>query len=380
MSKKVAAAKQTTAKHQNLAQATNQSKISAQVLDNIKKHATPDAFGAAGKAAGLDIWRIENFKTVAWPKNLYGKFYDGDSYIVLDTRAVGNALKHNIHFWLGTNTSQDEAGTAAIKTVELDDHLGKEPIQYREVQSFESRQFLSYFPQGVTYLTGGVASGFTHVVAQQHVNRLLQIKGKKHIRVHQVPLHTHSLNDGDSFVLDAGDRVYQWNGKSAGVFEKIKGGELARSIKADRGGKPELVNLEEGGVYTDDFFKLLEGKPSEIESAEEGGSDLESDKDHQHKKLLRLSDSTGSLTFTEVADGDKVKKNLLNSDDVFVLDTGYEIFAWVGKNSSLQERKNALQYAQEYLNKGSAPTYHPIARILEGGENQAFNSAFSVSG
>jgi hypothetical protein len=34
-------------------------------------------------SSGTEIWRIEDFKPVALPKSDYGKFYCGDSYIVL---------------------------------------------------------------------------------------------------------------------------------------------------------------------------------------------------------------------------------------------------------------------------------------------------------
>lgn len=51
-----------------------------------------------------------------------GMFYSGDSYIVLNTykKKGGDALQWDVHFWLGKYTTQDEAGTAAYKTVELD--------------------------------------------------------------------------------------------------------------------------------------------------------------------------------------------------------------------------------------------------------------------
>lgn len=39
---------------------------------------------------GTEIWRIENFQPVPLPKSDYGKFYSGDSYIVLQVRMTFN--------------------------------------------------------------------------------------------------------------------------------------------------------------------------------------------------------------------------------------------------------------------------------------------------
>jgi len=79
------------------------------------------AWKTAGKHVGVEVWRIEKFQVKAWPKEQYGKFYEGDSYIVLRTYKKEDALLWDVHFWLGEHTSLDEAGTAAYKTVELDD-------------------------------------------------------------------------------------------------------------------------------------------------------------------------------------------------------------------------------------------------------------------
>ena len=43
-------------------------------------------------------------------------------------------LEYDVHFWIGKYSTQDEYGTAAYKTVELDTFLDDKPIQHREVQ------------------------------------------------------------------------------------------------------------------------------------------------------------------------------------------------------------------------------------------------------
>lgn len=52
----------------------------------------------------------------------------------------------------GDHCTQDESGSAAIFTVQMDDFLGGKPIQYREVQGHESKPFLGYFKSGIKYM------------------------------------------------------------------------------------------------------------------------------------------------------------------------------------------------------------------------------------
>ena len=43
------------------------------------------AWKGAGAEVGLQIWRIVKFKVQKWPKEDYGQFFNGDSYIILNT-------------------------------------------------------------------------------------------------------------------------------------------------------------------------------------------------------------------------------------------------------------------------------------------------------
>ena len=66
----------------------------------VKKDAaaTETAWQGAGQAPGLKIWRIVKFKVTDWPKEDYGEFYNGDSYIILNTYKEEDGDVSILHF------------------------------------------------------------------------------------------------------------------------------------------------------------------------------------------------------------------------------------------------------------------------------------------
>jgi gelsolin len=334
------------------------------------------AWKTAGKAPGLEVWRIEKFKVVPWPKEKYGSFFNGDSYIVLNTYKKGdNQLGYDVHFWLGNYTSQDEAGTAAYKTVELDDHLGTLPVQHREVQGYESALFLSYFHNTIHVVDGGVDTGFKHWQDADYKPKLFHVVGQNNrdVRIIEVPASVDSLNGGDVFVLDAGKTIYQWNGHKSGIFEKSKAGWLTRKLDDER--KTAAVKVTDQGDKDEaEFFRTLgaSGAVSVSDTAKNPPATAQGAPHGFVKKLFSLSDASGKLVLNEIASGANVKRSALNSNDAFILDSGDEVVVWIGKGASVKERRFALQYANQYLHDQKRPGHLPISRVVEGSEGPSF--------
>jgi len=342
--------------------------------------AVDPAFVEAGRQVGMEIWRIEKLQVVAQDPKTYGEFYTGDSYIVLSTKKDQNsaALRWDLHFWLGSTTSQDEKGIAAYKTVELDDSLGGGPVQYREVEGHETKLFLSYFKKGIKYLDGGVDSGFKKVERDKYVTKLMHVKGKKNIRVKQVPLDITSLNQGDVFILDAGLTIYVWNGPDSSRWERIKACEVARRIKdEERGGRAQLKIIEDKWETHGGFFRALGTTPGPITTAEEAGDDEGFEKQQQEAiKLYRVTDASGETEIKEVMEK-PLKRKQLESEDCFILDTGPSgIFVWTGKDCTKNEKKEAWKHATDFLTARGYPDYTAVTQVNEDGETPLFKENF----
>lgn len=328
--------------------------------------ATENAFKGAGQNPGLLKWRIKNFRlepTHATKSQLV-EFFNGDSYIVLHTYTENNALRHDIHFWLGSNTTADEAGTAAYKTVELCELFNREPVQHREEAMYESDQFLAYFEGfgGIRILEGGYESGFHHVEPVNYIARLMQIKGKRVAKTTQVPLDCSSLRTGDVFILDLGKKVYQWNGNGASIRERIRAAQITRALDDERGGA-EVCVMEERSEDKD-FWTHLVGTPDSIQR--EATADAETNQNSNIATIWRWN----GLAF------DKDPTTQLRSDQIYICDSDIGVWVWIGSQSAHQlcPRSDATRYARIFLK--DAGCIRPISVIYEGGENELFRTLF----
>merc|ERR1712080_687392 len=153
--------------------------------------------------------------------------------------------------------------------------------------------------------------------------------GDRKITCVQKPMKKGNLESDDVFIIDNGLTIYQWNGKTCTPDEKFKAASVIDGIKTSRKGV-KVINLEEkatsAGHPAMKLFK--EGKSKEKEVIE------------GQKEMFRVSDEDGSLDLDDV---DGYARDLLESKDVFIINTGTHVFCWVGKEASwMSERMRYL--------------------------------------
>ncbi|KAL4326174.1 hypothetical protein GQ457_11G008710 [Hibiscus cannabinus] len=331
------------------------------------------AFQGAGQKSGLEIWRIENFQPVPLPKSDYGKFYMGDSYVVLHTtHSKGGSYSYDLHFWIGKDTTQDEAGTAAIKTVELDAGLGGRAVQHRELQGHESDRFLSYFKPCIVPLEGGVASGFKKPDEDVFETRLYVCRGKRVVKLKQVPFARTSLNHDDVFILDSEKKIYQFNGANSNIQERAKALEVIQFLKDTyHGGVCGVAIVDDGKLDTESDsgeFWVLFGGFAPIGKKVSHEDDIIPEA--TPAKLYSITD--GKVTAME----GELKKSLLENNKCYLLDCGSEIFVWVGRVTQVEERKAANQAAEGFVTSNNRPRATRLTRLIQGYETNTFKSHF----
>ncbi|KAK3559848.1 hypothetical protein QTP86_021432, partial [Hemibagrus guttatus] len=314
--------------------------------------AAPNQFGPDVRQVGLHCWRVEKLKAVPLAASEVGAFYNGDSYLVLQNRGEEGA---DLHMWIGEKSTRDEQVACAMLATQLDNFLGGDPVQHRQVQGYESPEFMNLFPRGISYKEGGVESGFRKQQSGSGpVKRLYHIKGKRNIRAKEVELNWSSFNKGDCFILDLGETIVSWVGSQANIFEKQRVQEIATFIRdTERHGKAQISHIQEGDE-TPEMLKVLGPVPAIKESSPEDDSQADVS---NSASLYKVSDATGSMKLTKVSEKSPFAKDLLVRDDCFILDNGAngKIFVWKGSGANAEEKKAALKVADDFIEKMNYP-------------------------
>lgn len=264
--------------------------------------------------------------------------------------------------------------------VEADEFLGGAAVQHRQVQGHESALFQSYFEYDLTYMEGGTETGFNVVEPTKDVPHMYRVKGtEKGMSLTQVPLSKSSLCAGDSFILIANKAtVWLWNGESANPDEKARAISTAEKMCTTG----TVTTLDQGAGDEDeaDFWAYL--GDGDIQDAD----DLDEDVQEFAPLLFKLSDDVNEPP-EQVAEAEKVKigfgpsakllqRSLLDESNVYLLDAGWEIFVWLGKDSDRSERLSAMSKGDAYCKQGPRTANLQLSIVKSGYENRDFSAFF----
>ena len=154
------------------------------------------------------------------------------------------------------------------------------------------------------------------------------------------------FSTGDTYIVDAGDRIWIWLGEKTTVDEKFAGAFISDLLDKERRGAPDVETVEQGKESIE-FRKAVGGM--RIVDADLAKSILKRVEKETHPVVLyRVSseeyDTLEDVQFIQVP----LSKKSLDSEDVFLIDTYDKVYIWQGKNCSVREKVVGGRLARKF--------------------------------
>ncbi|XP_071963998.1 protein flightless-1 homolog [Antedon mediterranea] len=322
--------------------------------------------------ADLDVMEsfvLENKKFVRLPENELGHFYSGDCYVFLcrywvpkeveekpdveggdktdddedEEDSQEDEIAYTVYFWQGRDSSNMGWLTFTFSLQKKFESLFGEKLEVVKLcQQQENLKFLSHFKY--------------KFIIHRGKRKAVPIKGEElnpkfyHVRANGGSLFTRCvqvhptskwLNSEFCYILmvpfnseDMKGIVYTWIGDTCdGEVSR-----MAEEMAYDMFGEHYSHQLLTEGEEPENFWWVALG----------GKRPYDTDTDYmEHVRLFRCSNDKGFFTVSEKC-SDFCQDDLAD-DDVMILDTGHEVYQWVGPLCSDTEVKLAFKSAQVYI-------------------------------
>ncbi|KAL3309609.1 hypothetical protein Ciccas_011843, partial [Cichlidogyrus casuarinus] len=347
-----------------------------------------------------------------------------------------------------------------MHAVNLRNLLGAECRTIREEQDEESGEFLTLFDAPLMVVEGSRGeTGFLHVEEKEVVVKLYRLFGQeKNLHIVSMPVHPLSLDSKFVYLVDGNSRLYVWIGAKSRLLVQTKGRLIAEKIATKERNGEAVIHIEPQGRESNEFWTVMLGlwtpppcapapavaEATDIskrivlgpECADGGAATLSQQKQAEYDLLTKnypkppqldmenypppptdhipmdwklpkpiLYDVKLGKGFLEIPQVDLIQqglsKSLLNSRNVYMLDSGGELFVWIGDKAAKFLRYAGCKLAHELtelmprgcfggaeiwlsqLQQGSQGTSttslyrRPMPQIcIQGAESQIFKAQF----
>ncbi|HME51174.1 MAG TPA: hypothetical protein VKM55_03070 [Candidatus Lokiarchaeia archaeon] len=173
------------------------------------------------------------------------------------------------------------------------------------------------------------------------------------------------FSTGDSYLLDAGEKVFVWLGENSEPDKKETAAAEAHTIEEDR--KLESITIDQG-QETDDFFnalkplgsfrlvnkELVESMLKHVETSHWAG-----EMEHVNALYKAASEDFGGDVNRMQYEQVPFDKSSLTQNDAFIAELGDEILVWFGSGCNAKDRLMAGQWAYEFdRERAGAPIHY----------------------
>ncbi|CAI5532025.1 unnamed protein product [Closterium sp. Naga37s-1] len=338
----------------------------------------------ADVAGEMKVWRVNGSNKTLVAAEEVGRFHGGDCYIVQYTFTRDRKFEYVVFLWVGRDSTQEERTSALAVATRAVDALRGNATLVRVVQGREPEQFISLFRTHLFFLKGGSSASYKAKIAAQGGSddtydpagvALFRVRargaastgasGAVLFKAVQMDPVAKSLNSEDCFLLQTPTSLFLWLGNGSSAADKDAVAAAAEIIKPGT-----LVKQVVEGKETSVFWQHL-GSKGEYPASREG---------KEAARDGRLFQVTGSGDSFKVLEVPGYSQDDLISEDVMLLDTHTEVFAWAGVNVPDKEKKEALNHALRYVDRVAATEGRSkdtmVVQVVEGYEPPMFTALF----